>query len=201
MPDHTLIATAATCSDTLTTTESSRLVALAAPNSVVHPRVIASLARYGTRGERVGMLIGDNRFELYSLTRLAHRHGYDPGKLLRQIELSRAFTCHQLHRRVMTIDRTMIPRWRALYVLGLLDTFYDESVPASEAVHLLVSTMKRLQELKCYGLDILVTAARPKKPGREKLLEIIARYADEYVEYCEPAVPVRTGASSPQLFG
>ena len=159
----------------------------AAPDSVIHPLVIQSLAQRAERDECVGVILGNNRFELYALLRLAHDHGFNAERVLAQIQISRAFTCHQLHHRVLTLDREPTQQWRALYVLGLLDTFYDESVPYHEAARLLNDTLTQLKQIARSGLPVLVTFSVPKKPGRENLAKAVARAADYYWEFVADA--------------
>jgi hypothetical protein len=158
----------------------SQVAAVAARESYSHPLVIRSLAAHAARGERLGVLIGHNRFDVYALSRLALEHGLDPRPLLEHIELSRAFTCHQLHRRILTLGAPHIQRWSALYVLGLLDTFYDEDVKPYEARRLLNECLVKLKEIAASGLPVLITVSAPQEPGREHFLEEVARRSDMY---------------------
>ncbi len=177
-----------------------QLVAVAAPGTWLHPLVLQSLAARVERGERVGAVIGHNRFDLYALTRLARQHGFDPTHWLTQIQLSRAFTCHQLHHRLVTLDRTMTRGWSALYVLGLLDTFADESVEAPEAAQLLTATLAALKRIARAGLPVLITASVPSVSGREPLIRSIARGVDEYWELTPSSATPRLSAP-PRLTG
>jgi hypothetical protein len=159
------------------------------------------------RGERLGALIGDNRFDLYTLVRLAKARGLDPELLLGRIELSRAFTCHHLHRRACTLDPALVRKWQALYVLGLLDTFYDESVKYHEAARLLGETLARLKQIAAMGLPIRVTLSPPRHRGRESLVRVVQRAVDAYWEFSPeprysqssqlalPVVSIREGQS------
>jgi hypothetical protein len=169
----------------------SQVVAVAARESFSHPLVIQSLAAHAARGERLGVLIGHNRFDVYALSQLALEHGLDPRPILKRIELSRAFTCHQLHRRVLTLGAPQTGRWSALYVLGLLDTFYDEDVKQYEARRLLNECLLKLKEVAGSGLPVLITVSAPQEPGREHFLEEVARRADTYWEPAEnaPSLP------------
>lgn len=155
-----------------------QVIALAAPDTSAHPLALNSLAARVERGERVGVLIGHNRFDLYSLMRWTRQRKRNPQRLLAHVELSRAFTCHQLHRRLMTLDPGR--GWRALYVLGLLDTFYDESVPYYESGQLLRECLAQLKRVARTGLPVLITLSLPEEPGREGLLELVAHGVDEY---------------------
>jgi hypothetical protein len=165
----------------------SQVAAVAARESYSHPLVIQSLATHAARGERLGVLVGHNRFDVYALSRLAIEHGLDPRPILERIELSRAFTCHQLHRRVLTLGAPQTGRWSALYVLGLLDTFYDEDVKQYEARRLLNECLMKLKEIAASGLPVLITVSAPQEPGREHFLEEVARQADMYWEPREQA--------------
>ena len=176
-----------------------RLVAFAAPDSAIHPLVIQSLAQRAERDECVGVILGNNHFDLYALSRLAHDHGFDAEQVLTRIQLSRAFTCHQLHHRVITLDREFTRPWRALYVLGLLNTFCDESVPDHEAARLLNDTLTQLKQIARSGLTVLVTFSLPKKPGRESLATAAARAADDYWEFvADAATPLVVDPASPR---
>jgi hypothetical protein len=170
----------------------SQVVAVAARDSFTHPLVIQSLAAHAARGERLGVLIGHNRFDVYALSRLAIEHGLDPRPMLERIELSRAFTCHQLHRRILTLGTPHTERWSALYVLGLLDTFYDEDVKQYEARRLLSECLVKLKEIAAGGLPVLITVSAPQEPGREHFLEMVAGQADMYWAPVEEA-PRLTG--------
>jgi hypothetical protein len=181
----------------LTTTPSAQLIALCAPASWSHPLVIQSLAARTQRGESIGVVLGDNRFELYGLVRLAQQHGDDPTTLLARVEVSRAFTCHHLHRRVLSLDDTRLRRWRALYVLGLLDTFDDEAVSYSEAVRLLKETLAQLECIVAHGLPVLITIALPRQRGRVGFVGIVAQAADAYWEFARAAM--QREPPSPQM--
>ena len=158
----------------------SRVVVAAGADSLTHPLVVQSLAAHAARGERLGVLVGHNRLDVYGIARLVAEHGLDPAVILARIELSRAFTCHQLHRRIITLTERDAWRWSMLYVLGLLDTFYDEDVKYPEVSRLLVESLARLRQLAAAGLPVLVTASAPKEPGRERLLGLVAERADVY---------------------
>ena len=165
----------------------SKLVAFAAPDSTIHPIAIQSLARQAECGERVGVIIGHNRFDLYMLIQLVRHAGFDVEQMLAHIQLSRAFTCHQLHQRVLTLGDEPTRPWRALYVLGVLETFYDESVVYHEATRLLNDTLAKLKQMANAGLPVLITFSMPKQPGREGLAKAVAQVADEYWEFAASA--------------
>jgi hypothetical protein len=170
----------------------ARLIALNAPDSIVQPPVIQALATRAGQGESVGLVIGHNRLALYAITRWARACHLDSAVVLSRIELSRAFTCFQLHRRILTLDDKTLSRWHALYVLGMLETFYDESVEYYRAAQLLKESLARLKQMAREGLPILITFSLPKQTGREGLVKLVASDVDEYWEYASDAPMART---------
>ncbi len=168
---------------------SARLIAIRGAES--HAPVIQALARWTVRGQRLGVIIGDNRFDLYALAQHVRRHGLAPQPILARIELSRAFTCHQIHRRILTLDIARTHGWAALAILGLLDLFYDEDVAYPESRRLLGEILAHLRALAAAGLPVLVTVAPPHKPGRERLLLQVAEQVELYWEWsdAQPRLP------------
>ncbi len=166
----------------------SQFVALQTSLSGFPPRVVHALAVQAARGENVGVILGDNRFEIYALAQWAHAQQLDPRPLLAHIELSRTFTCHQLHRRVLTLDVTQLRCWSVLYVLGLLDTFYDEDVRHHEAARLLRECLDRLRAISTHGLPVLITVSPPREPGREHFVGLVRTCVDLYREL-DGAIP------------
>src|SRR5512135_2453000 len=89
----------------------SKVVALLGSSSQLSPLMLQSFLARTARGERVGVIAGDNRFDAYGLARLARAHHFDPARLLARIEMSRPFTCYQLHRRVVTLEEPKQGEW------------------------------------------------------------------------------------------
>jgi hypothetical protein len=81
----------------------SQVLALFGHASELHPLVLQSLFLRASRGERLGVIVGDNHLNEYALARLARGHEFDPSAVLSQIEFSRPFTCHQLHHCVLVV--------------------------------------------------------------------------------------------------
>lgn len=177
---------------------STNIGALAAPDSRLQPLITQSLAVHAERGEHLGAIIGHNQFDVYALARWARAHGHNPRPLLTHIELSRAFTCHQLHRRIVTLDAQPRVDWAALYVLGLLETFYDEDVKVYEAARLLNESLYHLKSIAAKGLPVLITVSAPKESGREHFLELVARAVDVYA-LPAPDAPQLPAATQLQL--
>lgn len=140
---------------------SQKIVALLGESARVHPLILQSLFIRAARGERLALVVGDNHFDVYRLARLARAHGFDPAVVLARLELSRPFTCHQLHHRIVTLASQPTPPWQALYVIGLLDTFYDEDVRVPDAARLVQKTLTQLKTIAAHGLPILLSMALP----------------------------------------
>lgn len=170
----------------------ARVVALDAPAPSARALVMRALAQTALRGASIGVVLGDNHFDAYALARFAQSAQIAPATFLARIELSRAFTCYQLHQRVVTLDETHLQHWRALFLTGFLDTFYDESVAHAEAARLVVETLTHLKTLAARGLPILVTLAPAKRQSRAGLTPLVAQNVDAYWRIEPPVVVTQT---------
>jgi len=113
---------------------------------------------------------------------------------LAHITLARAFTCYQML--TLLSETPAIPHQPTL-ALDLLATFYDESVPAAEALRLLERCLADLRRLSAQAP--MVVSARPPRPGygftygftpesaRPELMEALKAAADEMVVWEAPA--------------
>jgi hypothetical protein len=91
------------------------------------------------------------------------------------MRLSRAFTCFQLAELVENSPGDHSP----LFVLQLLDTFYDESVPLREVERLLATTLSHLKRLAGVG-PVIVGAQEPRTLVKDRwtLLDQLQAAAD-----------------------
>jgi hypothetical protein len=89
----------------------------------------------------------------------------DPHAVLSRIRLSRAFTCFQL---AELIENTP-PGADPLFVLDLLATFYDESVPLRDTERLLLTTISHLKRLSAFG-PVIVGAREPRSLVKDRWL-------------------------------
>jgi hypothetical protein len=159
----------------------SKILALFGATSELHPLVLQSLFVRTRRGERVGVIVGDNHLNAYTLARLARAHGFNPTTLLAQIEFSRPFTCHQLHHCIANLVAEKSREWSALYVLGLLDPFYDEDIRLPIVAQLLNDALARLRHIALQELSVLVTISPPpSETTRGELIARVLRAADAY---------------------
>jgi hypothetical protein len=112
---------------------------------------------------------------------------------LARIYLARAFTCYQM---LTLLNETPAIPHQPTLALDLLATFYDESVRAADALHLLESCLADLRRLSAQAP--VVVSARPPRPGRgftygftpesarPELMEALKAAADEVVAWEAP---------------
>lgn len=110
------------------------------------------------RRKPVVFLDGGNTFDPFLISKLARAASLPPADILGRIHISRAFTCHQMQALVGERLATALDRFdtNVAIVSGLLDTFYDQSVPFSEAHGLLKATATELVRLAAQGKRILL---------------------------------------------
>lgn len=170
----------------------AKITVLCGAHAPIHSLLLQSASLRAARAERLGILVGDNRFDAYQLARLVRARGLDPDVVLPRVALSRPFTCYQLHHSVLTFNACPQRRWSALYVMGLLELFYDQDIKLPEAERLVRSTLAGLKRIAARGLPILITiavaplasgtphVAPPRLQGREHFVELVRRAADVY---------------------
>jgi hypothetical protein len=81
------------------------------------------------------------------------------------MHLSRAFTCFQLAELIENAPAGPEP----LFVLDLLATFYDESVPLRDSERLLATTLTHLRRLAAAG-PVIVGGREPQSLVKERWL-------------------------------
>jgi hypothetical protein len=143
--------------------------------------LLACITLLATRGHHVHVFDGGNRFDGYFVARLARHLSSDPHTALEHIRLSRAFTCFQLAELIKTAPTGLgmqesnivsdsdldTPGPSVLFVLDMLTTFYDESVPMSDAERLLTNTIAHLKRLASAG-PVIVGAREPRVLVKER---------------------------------
>ncbi len=125
--------------------------------------MLALLTVVAARGQSVRVFDGGNCFDGYFVARLARRLGPDPHAVLARINLSRAFTCFQL---AQLIENSLAEP-RPLFLLDLLDTFYDESVPLRGVERLLHTALTHLKRLAAAG-PVIIGAQEPRTLVKER---------------------------------
>ena len=122
------------------------------------------------------VLDGGNCINVYPLARALRRQTANLEAALRNVKLSRAFTCYQM---LALLAETPASEQPTL-VLDMLDTYYDESVPLYETRRLLEISIRELRRLAAAAP--LVVSARGPKPDtadRQPLYETLLASAQE----------------------
>jgi hypothetical protein len=139
--------------------------------------MLAMLTVLAARGlwPSVRVFDGGNRFDGYFVARLARRLSGRPHDVLERIRLSRAFTCFQMAELIENAPAGPEP----LFVLDLLTTFYDESVPLRDSERLLNAAIMHLKRLAHVG-PVVVGAREPRALVKERwaLLDQIQAASD-----------------------
>jgi hypothetical protein len=125
--------------------------------------LLSSLTILAARGHAIRIFDGGNRFDGYFIARLARRLSSDPHPILQRLRLSRAFTCFQLAELIENAPASTEP----LFVLDLLTTFYDESVPLRDVERLLINSIAHLKRLAAVG-PVIVGAREPRLLVKER---------------------------------
>ncbi len=155
-------------------------------------------------GQEVIVIDGTNSFDAYFVARLARRWNYAPESLLSHIHLSRAFTCYQLSESITQrlpsainsswerkcnreLGSKILQQRTSIFCIGLLDTFYDEDVPMSDAMRLLKAIITTLVRLARHGHPVFITARElrrrdvrrgtPKFEDRSTLIDLLLEAA------------------------
>jgi hypothetical protein len=140
--------------------------------------LLTAATALAVRGHTLRLFDGGNRFDGYYVARLARqlcRPPVDPHAALGRLRLSRAFTCFQLAELIENAPASPEP----LFVLELLATFYDESVPLADSERLLATTLTHLKRLAAAG-PVIVGACEPQTLVKDRwvLLDRLQTAAD-----------------------
>ena len=152
------------------------LAALYGPEAV--PLALALTAQIALQ-RPVWVIDGGNRFDALWLAEYVARGGNAPEPVLARIRISRAFTCHQMAERILSLP----PQAAPLVILHLLDTFYDENVPITEARRLLNALWLPIRR-RSRSVPVAITLRPPRSErvaDRESFYSGILRRADRRV--------------------
>jgi len=169
---------------------------------------LTRLALYGvtraaTDQHSVWVLDGANSFDAYFIARLARRWNYVPEPILARIKLSRAFTCYQMSELVTRRLASVVgsAKCTAIFCLGLLDTFYDDDVPLTDAVRMLRLILTIFAALTQRGSTILITAREPRTEQKDRiiLLNLVRASAQRVECFRAPSDTQKAFAQQPRL--
>ncbi|MCJ7696649.1 MAG: hypothetical protein MUO40_14660 [Anaerolineaceae bacterium] len=154
-------------------------------SSNTNPILVEIIAELALK-RKLLVLDGGNRFDGYGLAHALRRHTINLDDALKNILLSRTFTCYQLTTLLsdLTCDNTPI------VVLDILSTFLDENVNLEIRHKLLSSCLTHLQRLS-QTAPVVVWARTRSLPGIEDegLMEELLKASDKiwYTENPQPA--------------
>lgn len=119
--------------------KTGKISLVAAPRGVVQS-LMSMLATLALRG-RVTVIDGGNCFDGYALARALRQHTHQVQAALKQIWLSRAFTCYQMVAMLAELPLDSTP----VIVLDMLATFLDENVNFTKRQRLLDNSLTLLR--------------------------------------------------------
>lgn len=136
----------------------------------------------------VTLVDGTNRFDVYYIAEFARRvaqqqsgaaasagmrgygRGVDPEQLLKNIFISRAFTCYQMEATITERLHGFVRKKGSpiVIVFGLLDTFYDEQAPLFEVKASLLRIIAALNRLRQDNVSVLLASLDVKLASKER---------------------------------
>jgi hypothetical protein len=166
----------------------NQLVVLAIPRYRVRD-IFALIVDVALRGN-VRVVDGGNLFNVLTLSRVIRRKTSRVDEILRQIYISRAFTCYQMEAMLQNVGECHCP----VFVLDLLYTFYDESVDDAQSQRLLANAIRHLRQVSAVS-PVLVGLFPPAKVSKRPfLMEMVMDAADAaWQPEGRPAVPQQMG--------
>ena len=149
---------------------------------------LSAAAHVLLRNVPIALVDGTNRFDVYYLAEFARWYAHRlqrtilPEHLLRNIFVSRAFTCYQMEAVITDRLPAFVQRKHTpvVIVFGLLDTFYDEQAPLFEVQASIRRIVAALHQLKRSSVSVLLASvdAGPIPPARRGLLPGVLKEMD-----------------------
>lgn len=172
----------------LPTDPPSGLVVLSGHSAVYRLGICAAVDR-ALAGEPVLYLAGANVFDPFLVGRLAKAARIAPARVLQQIHVSRAFTCHQMARLVTDCLPSALRTYEARVVVlsGPLETLYDQSVSEQEALRLFHTMRTALHHLVANGVQLVCVSPLPvmAPASRRELLPALRAQAHRVIDVHE----------------
>jgi hypothetical protein len=156
---------------------------------------------------------GTNRFDAYYIAEFARRvssqpaveRHVEPDDLLRNIFVSRAFTCYQMEATITERLPAFVRKKGSpvVIIFGLLDTFYDDQAPLFEVKASLQRVIEALGRLKQEHVSVLLASMdiRLASPERNALLPRLLAAMDKIYRVEEREGVVRIEAELPESVG
>ena len=159
-------------------------------------RMLDLAARLALRGPLYILDCG-NRSNMYHVAKALRPLTGDPAAALKNIRLSRAFTCYQV---LALLEKLKPQAGIPVLILDLLSTFMDESVHVDESVLLFEKTLDRIKNAS--RVTPVVTSAKPLLSISSPRLVLLAQLKRQATQIWEelslqPSAPVEL---QPSLF-
>jgi hypothetical protein len=124
----------------------------------IFPISLTMAAHAMVAGSSVAVVDGCNQFNVHLISRFAREREINPDKLLKQIFISRGFTCYQMEQAITNRLPAFLKTRNSstAMIFGLLDTFFDEQASLREVQQILQRVLVALQAMKIDGVSVLV---------------------------------------------
>ncbi len=129
-------------------------------------------------GVPIALVDGTNRFDAYYIAEFARQvtaqrivsQNVPPEQLLKNIFVSRAFTCYQMEAAITERLPAFLKRSHTsvAIIFGLLDTFYDDQAPLFEVQASLQRILQSLRERKKEHVSVLLASHDTKLASAER---------------------------------
>jgi len=171
--------------------KTGKISLVVAPKTVVES-MMSMLSTLALRGHVI-VIDGGNRFDGYALARALRRRTHQVQPALKQVLLSRAFTCYQMVAVLAELPADGTP----VVVLDMLSTFLDENVNLNKRKRLLDTSLNLLRRIS-EAAPVAVWARTHSTVGDEdrQLLISLLEAAQDVWELQAPEAP----AHQPPLF-
>jgi hypothetical protein len=130
-------------------------------------------------GDRVIVVDGAARFDLYRIKVVARRLGRRPGPFLKRLAFARGLSCHDMDRLVTgrLIDLVRAERAQSVILSGILEAYYDPKVETSEARRLVSWLAKAVRALGAETSRVFLFCP-PAPEGRRDFVSLLQAAAD-----------------------
>lgn len=159
-------------------------------------RMLDLSARLALRGPLYILDCG-NRSNMYYVAKSLRGLTADPAGMLKNIRLSRAFTCYQVH---SLLEKLVPEAGVPVLILDLLSTFMDESVQLDESLMIFEKTLRCIKNAS--RVAPVVASAKPLLSISSPRLVLLAQLKRQATQIWEETslLPPAENAVQPSLF-